>query len=101
MAVMKTCCGCLSTRSGTMTILMLSAVSQWGIASNSKISDVSQISYIAGIVFAALDMGEDGLEKRIREAMTGDDDCKTGENADTWWCDALYDFRDSEYPVKK
>ncbi len=26
MAVMKTCCGCLSTRSGTMTIFMLTSV---------------------------------------------------------------------------
>ncbi len=28
--------------------------------------------------------------------MVDDKDCKTGENKDDWWCDLLYDFRDSE-----
>ena len=44
----------------------------------------------------ALGLGEDGLEADIDEEMTGENDCKETEDKDAWWCDFLYDLKDSE-----
>ena len=76
MAVMKTCCGCLTTQSGTMTILLLYSV-----------------AYIAGIVYYAVALDNGELGTYVSDQTTGEHDCKTGENKDTWWCDGVVEIR--------
>jgi len=80
MSVMKTFCGCMSTKSGTTAVIGLGIV-----------------LYIAEIVFTSLrlDGGMVWLEDEVEvpaECKTGSDENK-GEHADTWWCRALVDLQ--------
>jgi len=70
MAVMKTFCGCLVTKTGAMTVLVA-----WAIF------------YIAMVVKSAVDL-DAGIN--FQEDLTAMKwDCATTENKDAWWCKAL------------
>lgn len=84
MSVMKTFCGCMSTKSGSLAIIGL------GI-----------LVYIAGIVYASLKLAGDvswlndqvEVPKECKPAKSGG---TAGENADTWWCQGVVDFQSVE-----
>jgi len=70
MAVMKTFCGCLVTKTGAMTVLVV-----WAIF------------YIAMVVKSSVDIDAD---KNFQSELTDLKlDCATTDNADAWWCKAL------------
>lgn len=76
---MKTCCGCLSTRSGTLSILLLYIV-----------------LYIAGIIALGINLSD----KQVSDWYSKQDainDCKAGTNKDSWWCKSMDDF---QYDIK-
>lgn len=77
MAVMKVCCGCLSTRSGTLAILLLYLV-----------------VYIAGIVLLAIPIGKETTQSLYLENVWLQINCTMSDN---WWCKALFDI---QYDVK-
>jgi len=88
MSVMKTFCGCMSTKSGTLTIIGL------GI-----------LIYITGIVFASLRL-EEGAKGWVNDQIEIPTECKpavgsvsAGEDADAWWCKAIVDMQDVEKDV--
>lgn len=70
MAVMKTFCGCLVTKTGAMTVLVV-----WAIF------------YIAMVVKSSVDIDAD---KNFQSELTDLNlDCATTDNVDAWWCKAL------------
>jgi len=76
---MKTCCGCLNTKSGTMTVLLLYTV-----------------LYITGIVSLAIYVGSGELETSYKDLLKEKDtDCTQGEHKDTWWCEGIQDTKDA------
>jgi len=44
-------------------------------------------------------MGAEGLKKDLAEELTGENDCKTGEHKDSWWCDGLQDFKEGDFLI--
>jgi len=77
MAVMKVCCGCLSTRSGTLAILLLYLV-----------------VYIAGIVLLSIQVGKETSQSLYTENVLQQINCTSTEN---WWCKGLTNI---QYDVK-
>lgn len=70
MAVMKTFCGCLVTKTGAMTVLVV-----WAIF------------YIAMVVKSSVDIDADkNFQSEITDLKL---DCATTDNADAWWCKAV------------
>jgi len=67
---MKTFCGCLVTKTGAMTVLVV-----WAIF------------YIAMVVKSAVDIDAD---KNFQQELTDlNVDCATTDNKDAWWCKAV------------
>lgn len=88
MSVMKTFCGCMSTKSGSLAIIGL------GI-----------LLYISGIVLSSLRLQKDApawLNDQIEvpsECKAEDGGVPAGESADTWWCKAIADMGTVEKDV--
>ncbi len=57
----------------------------------------SQITYIAGIVSGIIDLTQDTIEKDVTDQLSGDQDCRTGEHKDSWWCEAIFSAVESTY----
>lgn len=100
MAVMKTFCGCLSTKSGTMAILMVYSVSLDGC----KAKDQGyyrwpfQLLTIAAIIGISVQLSNDKLETWVNDEMNKEEnDCRVGEHKDSWWCKAAHNFKDGKY----
>jgi len=87
MSVMKTFCGCMSTKSGSLTII------GFGI-----------LLYIGAIIMASMKLNEDSEGKGwFKDQVEVPDECKeaagampAGESADTWWCKAITDMQTVE-----
>lgn len=81
MAVMKVCCGCMSTRSGTLAILLLYL-----------------LAYIGGIVFLGITIGNGDLEMWYKKYAVDEYMCQAKESIkDSWWCTAINDL---QYDIK-
>jgi len=81
MAVMKVCCGCMSTRSGTLAILLLYL-----------------LAYIGGIVFLGVTIGNGDLEMWYKKYAVTEYQCLAKESIkDSWWCTAINDL---QYDIK-
>jgi len=85
---MKTFCGCMSTKSGSLTIIGL------GI-----------LVYVACIVFASIRL-TDGSVGWIEEQISVPTECQPanppadgGDKADTWWCQAIANIQKVEEDV--
>jgi len=77
MAVMKVCCGCMSTRSGTLAILLLYL-----------------LAYIGGIVFLGITIGNGDLEMWYKKYAVDEYMCQAKESIkDSWWCTAINDLQ--------
>jgi len=80
MAVMKTCCGCFSTKSGTFAILLLYAA-----------------AYIACIVAISINLKGDKYEKWYKESVLDSkewqDECSGDENMKLWKCKTSYNMQ--------
>lgn len=80
MSVMKTFCGCMSTRSGTMAVLALYI-----------------LVYITGIVVGALKL--DGTSSGWMKSMIDiPEECKA-DNKEDWWCKLLNDMDNVEKDI--
>jgi len=84
MAVMKTCCGCFSTKSGTFAVLLLYAA-----------------AYIACIVAISINLKGDKYEKWYKEAVIDSkewqDECSGTENMKLWKCKTSFNM---QYEIK-
>jgi len=84
MAVMKTCCGCFSTKSGTFAILLLYAA-----------------AYIACIVAISINLKGDKYEKWYKESVLDSkewqDECSGTENMKLWKCKTSFNM---QYEIK-
>lgn len=73
MAVMKVCCGCMSTRSGTFFVLLL-----------------YMLAYIAGITFFAIALDKGWLNTWYMDYAINDFNCTIKEEfKDAWWCTSM------------
>lgn len=88
MSVMKTFCGCMSTKSGSLTIIGL------GI-----------LIYITGIILSSMRLKDDA-KPWMDEQVKIPDECKAsvggstaGENVEDWWCKAIVDMQEVEKDV--
>jgi len=76
---MKVCCGCMSTRSGTLCVLLLYLV-----------------AYIAGIVLIGLKVGDQEIGPLYFTHVYKNINCSTNylvRPTEPWWCKALYDIQ--------
>jgi len=84
MAVMKTCCGCFSTKSGTFAILLLYAA-----------------AYIACIVAISINLKGDKYEKWYKESVLDSkewqEECSGTENMKLWKCKTSFNM---QYEIK-
>jgi len=84
MAVMKTCCGCFSTKSGTFAVLLLYAA-----------------AYIACIVAISINLKGDKYEKWYKESVLDSkewqEECSGTENMKLWKCKTSFDM---QYEIK-
>lgn len=77
MAVMKTFCGCMSTRSGAMTVLLLFLA-----------------VYLVGIILFSIQLSGDEFHTWYNtEIVKDDNNCLTGEHKDSWWCQLIQDTK--------
>jgi len=88
MSVMKTFCGCMSTKSGSLTIMAL-----------------GMLMYIAAIIFASMRL-QDEATPWMEDQIEVPDECKlavgavaAGEEAESWWCKAITDMGTMEEDV--
>merc|ERR1712226_389879 len=79
MAVMKTCCGCFSTKSGTFAILLLYAA-----------------AYIACIVAISINLKGNKYQTwyhdSVLESKEWKDECSSEENMKLWKCKTSYNM---------
>lgn len=84
MAVMKTCCGCFSTKSGTFAVLLLYTA-----------------AYIACIVGLSINIGGDNYQKWYKESVLDNNEwrreCDGAENMKLWKCETSFDL---QYEIK-
>jgi len=73
MAVMKVCCGCMSTRSGTLAVLLLYL-----------------LIYIAGIIVTSIGIGNETVGTFYVENIMTKINCTKSE---AWWCQSLFDVQ--------
>jgi len=74
MAVMRTFCGCLTTKTGSLSILLF-----YGLF------------YLLLVIFSAIQLNDPDLQSKWEAEIATDpeNDCATGDNKDTWWCKAI------------
>lgn len=81
MAVMKVCCGCMSTRSGTFFVLLL-----------------YMLAYIAGITFLAIALDKGWLLTWYTDYAITDFNCAAKEEfKDAWWCTSMVNLPNGNF----
>ena len=101
MSVMKTFCGCVSTKTGSLAILGLYLVSISVIIS---VSDYTSSLYfspfqllaLAEIVISSLKI-DNGSYGQIKDGFEMPGECNTTDNNNTWWCKVIRNDDKSEY----
>jgi len=78
MSVMKTCCGCFSTKSGTLIILMMYS-----------------ILYLIGIIFSAIYLNSDDSSGWLNKNVEIPPECEADQK-DSWWCKLIKDSSETE-----
>ena len=97
MSVMKTFCGCVSTKTGSLAILGLYMVSLLIIISLTTIPCiVLQLLAIAEIVLSSLKI-DGGKYGQIKEGFEMPGECLEADNNQTWWCKIIKNEDNSQY----
>ena len=96
---MKTFCGCVSTKTGSLAILGLYLVSIPVISVNlTSILYLSpfQLLALAEIVISSLKI-DNGSYGQIKDGFEMPGECNTTDNNNTWWCKVIRNDDNSEY----